>query len=173
MRLSTASLGIILFIISFPAIADESNKTNYGISFSSSGQLAIRKSVNDSVMLYTGIGLANNQQGGGFSYTFNSYGLTLGARNYLSKDNLDNLSRFINLELSRGRTSYSGDIDQQVMSTSANIAYGIEYFLSSNLSIEGSAGIGISWGEVTQPASSYSTRYSSFPNGRLALTYYW
>ena len=170
-KTTSLSLGLIISILSFSAIADEPSNPNYGLSFSSSNQLTMRKPLNESTMIYGGIGLAGYEYEGHDNSTGNNSSLTLGARDYLSKDRL---SKFINLELTRGITSYSGNTpDYQNMYTTANITYGIEYFLASNFSIEGSAGVGINWQEYTYPTYSYTYRNNSFPAARLALTYYW
>lgn len=190
MKLIAACLSIIIFVTSQATFADDSTQKNLSISVKNLNGLYIRKSLSEFTMLYAGIGISKGQQsasndsGFGASNSTNNYTTytgAVGARKYL---NNDKVSKFINLELGRSfakvdnsfssSTAGSDSSDVQSQSTSANITYGIEYFISSNISVEGAAGIGMYW---TDDTSSYGTNSTtkgvSFPSANIALTYYW
>jgi len=173
MQFKAASLGFIIFVFSLTAIADESNQKNYGVSFDSFNGLYIRKVLNESAMIYAGIDLNNTQTSDSFGNSSgNSYSASIGARHYITSNQL---SKFINLELLRGysRFSYTGSDDSQATGTSANVSYGIEYFISPNVSIEGKAGISMHWSESSSASGTNLHRSTSFPTTNIAITYYW
>ena len=176
MRVIIYCASLALFVISFSAAADESSNANYGVTFSSTNQLLLKKIVNESVTVYAGMQVVSSNFDGNNSYILNTSSTgrnyIIGIRDYLSKANL---SKFANLEVSKGFQTITTDTvgASQSVSTSASLHYGIEYLLSSNLSIEGSAGVAFYWDEVTTPTSSYSLKSTAIPVAKLALTYYW
>lgn len=172
MQFKAASLGFIIFVFSLTAMADESNQKNYGVSFDSFNGLYIRKVLNESAMIYAGINLHNTQTSDSFgNFSGNAYSASIGARHYITSNQL---SKFINLELLRDyfRFNYTGSDDLQVIGTSAYVSYGIEYFISPDVSIEGKAGISMYLSESSS-ASRTNSRSTSFPTTNIAITYYW
>lgn len=175
MKLMICGAGIILVVASFSAVADEPSNANYGVSFSGTNQLLLRKVVNESVMVYGGIQVASyNLDGGNSSFLSSSATsryYSIGVRDYLSKASL---SKFINFEFTRGfQTSTDAVGTSQRVDTSAYLNYGIEYFLSPNISIEGSAGVAFYKYEITNSTYSHSFTNTAIPIAKLALTYYW
>lgn len=176
MKFNVTSISFILLIMSYSAMADEPNRTSYGITFTSANQLLLKKNINEFAMVYTGIGLSRSQITNDGTYTsFNSsahsQSLVLGVRDYLSTNGL---SKFINLEVSRTYTTYSidGAPDQKTTASSVSISYGIESQIAPNLSIEGSAGVGYNRNDTSDIVST-TVSTTSFPAVRLALTYSW
>ncbi len=190
MKLITACLSAIICLISQTASADEIMQSNVGVSFKNLNGLSLRKALSESTMIYTGIGYRISQgyrasDSGSVMVNRDSnstaYSLTVGARKYFNRDML---SKFMNLEVSRNITKYNSsntssasgsyNTDYQTQSNSANITYGVEYYLSPNISVEGAAGVGMSWLEDTVPGNSYSnSKDILFPLVNIALTYYW
>jgi hypothetical protein len=190
MKLIAVFLSILLLAYSQTASCDDSIQRNWGVSFKNLSGLYIRKSLSETALMYAGIGLGKGQQYyssdaglGTFESTSNdtSYTGILGIRKYLSNEKL---SKFINLEVLRGvyKSDYStssstvstSNADAQSRVNSTNISYGIEYFLSSRISIEGAAGIGMYWSDGTNSSGSYSANKGvSLPIASIALSYYW
>ncbi len=189
MKLIAACLIFIICFTSQATFADEPIQKNIGVSVKNLNGLYIRKSLSEFSMIYAGIGLGKGQLNSSYdgSGTFDSttnyttYTGVVGARIYL---NNDKLSRFINLDVGRSfskdDSSYNSSatggssFDSKSQSTEVNITYGFEYFIYSNISIEGAAGIGMNWAEGTASNGSYSTfKTISLPLASIALTYYW
>ena len=190
MKLIAACLSVIVCLTAQTAFADENKQRNLGVSLKNINGLYIRKALSESTMIYTGIGYRVSQRYSAFdsgSVISNGnnnntvYSLAVGARKYF---NSDNLSKFINLEVGSSITKYvssnnssttgSSSTEYQTQSNSANITYGIEYYISSNISIEGAAGFGMNWLEETVSGNSYTnSKDISFPLVNIALTYYW
>lgn len=190
MKFIVACLSLIIIVTSPSAFADETIQRNFGVSVKNINGLTVRKSLSETSMLYAGISLGKGQQSSTFNDSFVSsdsttnftvYSGFAGFRKYL---NNDRLSKFINLEVgrsfSKSDNTYNSSIsvgssdDAKSQSTAANITYGFEYFISSNISIEGAAGIGMSWGEGTTSYGSYAAyKAISLPLASIALTYYW
>jgi hypothetical protein len=187
MKLKAVCLSLIILFTSRSVLADESAQKNYSVSVKNLNGLYIRKSLSETTMIYAGIGLYKGQQyyASDFGFgavdsttNYTTYNGAVGARKYLTNEKL---SKFINLEI--GRYFYKDDnssttggpsYDAQAKSTAANITYGIEYFISSNVSIEGAAGIGMYWSEGTTSSGTYTnTKGISLPLASIALTYYW
>ena len=190
MKLMAAGLSIIICVISQTASAKETTHRDMGVSFKNFNGLYIRKALSESTMIYTGIGYRISQSysasdSGVVTSSRDStntvYSFAVGARKYF---NIDTLSKFINLEVGRNFNKYvsstnssttgSSSTEYQTQNNSANITYGIEYYISSNISIEGAAGLGMNWSEDNIPAYAYTnSKEISFPLVNIALTYYW
>jgi len=190
MKLIVTCLSIIICLTSQTAFADDSARRNFGVSFKNINGLSVRKGLNETTMIYGGIAVSQNQRnsenGPGSIITSGTsnvatYTGTVGARQYISNAVLSN---YINLEVGRIITKYdnttnssttgSSSIDYQTQVNTAGLAYGIEYFISSNISIEGAAGIGVTWSEQLYPDNAYySDKSVVFPLVNIALTYYW
>ena len=190
MKLRSACFGLIVYISTQAVYAEEPVKKDLGVSFKNLNGLYIRKSLSDTALLYAGFNIGKGQQyyssdfgSGTFESTGNDtfYAGIIGGRKYLSNEKI---SKFINLEVARGfakadNSTSSSTIsipnsDAQTTMTSANITYGIEYFISPSISIEGSAGVGMYWIVGTNSSGTYSTTKSiSLPLASIALTYYW
>ena len=190
-----------MLFLSAPAIASDENTQNIGISLDSPltnpNRLTVRKFIDETTVMYAGIGLFFLDHSTAFSTTStnssttfsntqiinrDSYSLAFGVRRFLSRDNL---STFMDLELtgsyseSRGsnQSSYTGAITLMP-------AYGVEYFLSPNVSIEAKAGIPLgysntnSWTvssstQATTSTTSSTTKSIQSPRLATAITYYW
>jgi len=190
MKIIAACLSFIICLTSQIVCADDFTQRNFGISFSNINRLNIRKALNDTTMLYAGFGISHSEQNSAttsstlnFSGTSNRtiYTGAVGARKYI---NYDKLSNFINLEVGRIISKYdnttnsssagSSTYEYQAQMNTANITYGIEYYISSDISIESAAGIGVNWSEQLYPDNSYySDKSVVFPLVNIALTYYW
>jgi hypothetical protein len=173
-RYITVGLGFIIFVSSFSAVAEEKNQNDYGVSYGGSTGLAIRKTLSETSQIYAGIGLGYNHfdSSSCCNSNGNNYSLTLGSRHYLD---VSKLSKFIDAELTASYQGTRGSIgvNSNSKGLSAYVAYGIEYFLSSNLSIEGKAGLSVdyySYGGGSYVSKSTST---TFPRSSMAITYYW
>ena len=190
MKFIVACLSLIIIVASPSAFADETIQRKFGVSIKNLNGLTVRKSLSETSMLYAGISLGKGQLSSTFNDSFGSsdsttnytiYSGFTGFRKYL---NNDRLAKFINLEVGRSFSkddnAYNSSVggssiaDSSSRSTAANITYGFEYFISSNISIEGAAGIGMSWGESTNSYGSYTSyKAISLPLASIALTYYW
>ncbi|NOU01527.1 MAG: hypothetical protein HOO95_08145 [Gallionella sp.] len=184
MRYITASLGFIICVASLPAFADDTYQRNTGVSIGfGSTALSIRKSVSESTLVFAGINSSyfhnnstlsggNNISGGDSKSIANSNSLGLGVRHFLS---LDKFSKFaegaLSIDYTEGRNSFGSN--NYVAQVSLSAVYGIEYFLASNLSIEGKAGIGISYSKSTSAPFKYISKQISLPLASTAITYYW
>lgn len=167
------SLGLIIFTSSLSAFADDANLNKYGISYGGSTGLAIRKALNENTLLYAGIGFGYGHYDNSSCCSDNSsnYTMTFGTRRFLA---VDKLSKFIDVELIaqyvESRSSVSNSHGKGV---SAFVAYGIEYFLSPNLSIEGKAGLSVNYFTSSFGGASNSQKSTNFPRAVTAITYYW
>jgi hypothetical protein len=190
MKLSIAGLSLMMLCTSQAVLAEDVVQKNYGVTFKYLNSLFVRKQLSESALIYAGISLNFGQQSGSSTSPFDtsssidnyrSYAAIFGARKYF---NNERVSKFINLEVIRGynrsnssfNSSFSGssNTDDQSQYTSANITCGIEYFISSNVSIEGAAGIGMNWIDSTSSSGFYDSYKSiSFPVTNIAMTYYW
>lgn len=180
MRYITVSLGFIVCLASLPAFADETYQRNTGVSFGSgldSTAFSIRKSLSETSLVYAGIisGYSHNNStfsGNTSKGISNSNGLTLGARHLLS---IEKLSKFIDVGLStiysESRDSFGNNGYSAQASLSA--AYGIEYFLAANLSIEGKAGVDIGYNKSSSDIAKSISKFISLPKAAAAITYYW
>ncbi len=184
-------LGVVLFVNSFAALADDSQQSRYATAFGlgTGGGLSIKKMWDDTNQVFAGFNLSyfnsqNQNTSSGFttSSDSNSHGYTLfaGTRHFLEKGSL---SKFIQISLSGGYgTSTTGN---GFSSTSKGVSlipgYGIEYFLTPDISIEGVMGLSYTYSKTETassvsniPAQSSSTTKSfSFPTVGMAITYYW
>ena len=177
MRCLKVCLGILISVSSHSAFAEDNNKKEFGISYGGSTGLAIRKALNETALIYAGIGLgydhANDSYSSGSSSSIgNYYFITLGTRRFLS---IDKLSKFIDVELTAeyDESRSSVGFNSHGKGVSAYAAYGIEYFLTSNLSIEGKAGLSVSYSTHSSAGSSSTFKSTSFPKASTAITYYW
>ena len=188
MNLKFGSFTFIL-ITSLTAHAEEPISKNLGITFKNANSLQIRKLVSESIMIYGGLGLGYGDGSDSSTFSTNTssstnnskyYQGTIGARKYLNNDkllkfiNIDIIRTYVTSSYSSTSTSYNLNADQQSRNTSVNIIYGIEYFISPSVSIEGGAGIGLFWSEYSNSSESYGVnRGISFPLTNFAMTYYW
>ena len=190
MKLRSACFGLIVCISTQAVYAEEPVKKDLGVSFKNLNGLHIRKSLSEATLIYMGISIGKGQQYyssdlGLSTFESNSndtsYTGILGGRKYLSNEKI---SKFINLEVARGfaKADYTtnssspsnANFDTQATMSSASVTYGIEYFLSPGISIEGAAGIGLYWTEGSNSSGTYSTTKGiSLPIASIALTYYW
>jgi hypothetical protein len=174
MRCLTVGLGIIVFFSSLSAFAEETNQKDYGISYGGSTGLAIRKSLNENTLVFAGLGLGYDHYDNSSccNANGNNYSITLGVRRLLS---IDKLSKFIDVELSASyyETKISDGTNPHSKGASVYAAYGIEYFLSSNVSIEGKAGFSVDYFESSNTGGSSSTKSIRFPRAATGITYYW
>lgn len=166
-------LGILISIITIPAFADDTYQNKYGISYGGSTGLAIRKSISENWLLYAGIGLGYGHfDSSCCNGNDNSYAITFGTRRLLS---IDKLSKFIDVELKAiyQESSNSVGFNSHGKGASIFVAYGIEYFLTSNVSIEGKAGISLDYFENSSNGTSSNSKSVNFPRAATAITYYW
>jgi hypothetical protein len=180
MRYITASLGFIICVASLSAFADETYQRNTGVSFGSgfgSTALSIRKSLSETTLVYAGIISAYSHDNSTFSGNtskgiFNSNGLTLGTRHFLS---VEKLSKFIDVGLSTIYSESRDSFGNNNYSANASLyaAYGIEYFFTTNLSIEGKAGVGFGYNKSSSASSKSISKGISLPIAATAITYYW
>lgn len=165
--------GSIIFSLSFPAVAENTNQNNYGLSFGSSNTLSIKKFLNQSTQILAGASLTKGQASSSNSCCSSSnsnYAISVGVRHYQSVAKLSpfgeaTISWIYNKSSSNGLTASSS-------ATSLNLSYGIEYFISTNLSIEGKAGVGLAHSS-TSSSSGFSSSAISIPSVSTAVTYYW
>jgi hypothetical protein len=179
MRILKVCLGIILSAFSLSSFAEETTQKEYGVSYGGSTGLAIRKSVSEKTLVFAGIGLGYSNYDssssccGSNSGNSNFYALTLGTRRYLS---IEKLSKFIDVELhgyyGEGSDSTSGTTIYQ-KGVSVYASYGVEYFLSANISIEGKAGFRMNYSTNSSSGGSSSGKSIDFPAASTAITYYW
>jgi len=181
-----------MFCSSAPAIANDENQKNYGISvdnpLNNPSRLIVRKFLNETTVIYSGIGLrfssdeiTRNDSFSTINSTSNgdNYSLAFGTRTWFSRDNL---STFLDLELDgsyfKGRGSNSSSHFSTITLTPT---YGLEYHLLPNVSIEGRAGIEL--GFIKNSSNNYSGlqqfttksthKFAQFPILVTAITYYW
>jgi len=144
------------------------------VSYGGSTGLAIGKSISENWLLYAGIGLGygNFDSSSCCSGNNKSYAITLGTRRLLSTEQL---SRFVDVELRASYQENSNTIGANSHGKDASIfaAYGIEYFLAPNISVEGKAGISFDYFENSDNGISNSSQSVDFPRTATAITYYW
>ena len=174
MRYITAGLGFVILVSSITAFAEEKHHEDYGVSYGGSTGLAIKKTLNETLQIYAGIGFGYDHFDSSpcCNSNGNAYSMTLGSRHYLD---VDKLSKFIDVEL---RADYqesrsSAGVNAHSKGLSAYVAYGVEYFLTSNLSIEGKAGFSVNYHSSGGASNSYKSTSTIFPRSSMAITYYW
>jgi hypothetical protein len=178
MRFLKICLGIFISVLSLSSFAEEKTQNEYGISYGGSTGLAIRKSVSEKTLIYAGIGLGYSHSDssssccGGSSGKSNFYALTLGTRRYLS---IEKLSKFIDAELQGqyGEGSDSSGLTYYGSGVSVYASYGVEYFLSAAISIEGKAGFRMNYFTNSSSGGSGTNKSINFPAASTAITYYW
>lgn len=174
MRYITVGLGFIIFASSFSAFAEEKNQKDYGVSYGGSTGLAIKKTLNETLQIYAGLGFGYDHSDSSPCCNSNGsgYSMTLGARHFLD---VGKLSKFVDVELRANyqETRSSVGVNTHGKGLSAYVAYGIEYFLSSNLSIEGKVGFSVDYYSAGGASNSYKTTSTTFPRSSMAITYYW
>ena len=176
MRYITASLGFIVCVASLPAFADDTYQRNTGVSINTNS-LAIRHSLSESNLVFAGISSGYSHSDASFSdgnakSISNNNGLSLGIRHFLS---VEKLSKFVETVLSIGYGEGRDSFGNTGYSAHASLSalYGVEYFLTSNLSIEGMAGVGIGYSKSSSAMSKDISKQFSLPVASTAITYYW
>jgi hypothetical protein len=188
MKVVSAGLGVVLFVNSFAALADDSQPSRYATAFGvgAGGGLSIRKVLSDTDQVFVGFSLS--QSGGQYQSTFSgtaassdntgrTYTLFAGTRHFLEKEKL---SKFIQLSLSGSHYTSSGSAGSSSTGNAVSImpGYGIEYFIAPDLSVEGMMGLSYTYSKLTSESSpaTHTTSTSksfSFPTVGMAITYYW
>jgi hypothetical protein len=167
------SLGSIIFTLSFSAVADTSNQNNYGVSLGSPNALSVRKILNEATQIYAGASIGKaltSSNGNCCSGSANNYGMSLGARRFLT---VAKLSTFGDATITWGyNKSSSSGFTGSSRSVSLNLSYGIEYFISTNLSVEGKAGVVLAYASANGVTGG-STKVINIPSVSTAVTYYW
>jgi len=176
-------LGFVFLVHSFSALADDSNQSSYAISFGvgSGAGISVKKVLSDDNQVFFGFGLSKGQyeseyQGTTSSHSSNGYSIIAGTRHFLVKERL---SKFVQLSITGGRSTSSGDgYTSTGKGVSVTPGYGLEYFIASDLSIEGVAGLSFTYSNSSSNSNgvaqgSSTSRYISFPTVGTAITYYW
>ncbi len=176
-------LGFVFLVHSFSALADDSNPGSYAVSFGvgSGGGVSIKRVLSDDNQIFVGFSLAKGQyeyqyQGTTSSDSSTHYSVMAGTRHFLVKERL---SKFVQLSIAGGRSTGGGDgYSATAKWVSVTPAYGLEYFIASDLSIEGVAGLGFGYSNSSSNSNgvaqgSGTSRYISFPTVGTAITYYW
>lgn len=182
MRHFSLCFGIVFLVVSFSADAADTNQKDYAVSFGvgSGSGLSVKKALSESTWIFASASIAAGKSTGQYTSgattvsvntTTRSYSLSAGVRQYLSNDQL---SKFIQLSLGESYSKYSGDgyySSQRFYGATAG--YGLEYFLDTDLSIEGTVGLSYSYSPGNSYTPNLSSRSMSFPVVGTAITYYW
>lgn len=187
MRHFSLCFGIAFLVVSFSADAADANQADtdqkdYAVSFGvgAGSGLSVKKALSESTWIFANASMYAGKSTGqytsgattiSYNATNRSYSLSAGVRRYLSNDKL---SKFIQLSLGESYSKYSGDgyySSQRFYGATA--AYGLEYFLDTDLSIEGTVGLSYSYSPGSSSAPNVSSRNMSFPVVGTAISYYW
>jgi hypothetical protein len=185
MRHSGFGFGFVFLFVSFSAVAADTSDTNqkdYAVSFGvgSGSGLSLKKALSESTWIFANASIsAGKTQGqytsGGTTFSRNStsrnYSMSVGVRQYLSNEKL---SKFIQLSLGEGYSKYSSDgLDSSSRSYAAMAGYGLEYFLDTRLSVEGTVGLSYNYIPGNSSTPEVSSRSMGFPVVGTSITYYW
>lgn len=182
MRHLSLCFGIAFLIVSFSADAADTNQKDYAVSFGvgSGSGLTLKKALSESTWIFANASLSSGKSsaqytsGGstfGYSSTSRNYSMSVGVRQYLSNDKL---SKFIQLSLGETYSKYSTNGTQSSSrGYGATAGYGLEYFLDTHLSVEGTVGLSYTYMPGNSSTSNVSSRSMSFPVVGTAITYYW
>lgn len=182
MRHFSLCFGIVFLVVSISADAADTNQKDYAVSFGvgSGSGLSVKKALSESTWIFANASMSAGKSTGQYTSgattvsvntTSRSYLLSAGVRQYLSNDKL---SKFIQLSLGESYSKYSGDGSYSSMrSYGATAGYGLEYFLDTHLSIEGTVGLSYSYFPGNASTPNVSSRAMSFPVVGTAITYYW
>jgi outer membrane protein assembly factor BamA len=182
MRQLHVVLGFVFLVFSLSAFAADTKKNDIATSFGigSLGGLSFRTALTETTWVLVGASMgagktAGQDTSGGSTSSVNinyrSYTLSVGARQYLSKEKLSSYLQMWLLD------NYSKSISDGNKYSSrqygATAGYGLEYFLASNLSIEALAGVNFTYRPSSIATSNVSDRSVSFPVVGAAINYYW
>jgi hypothetical protein len=187
MRHFSLCFGVVFLVVSLSADAADANQADtdqkdYAVSFGvgAGSGLYFRKALSESTWIFAGASIWAGKSTGQYTSgattvsvntTTRSYSVSAGVRQYLSNNKL---SKFIQLSLDESYSKYSGDgYYSSYRHYGATGGYGLEYFLDTHLSIEGTVGLSYSYTPDTSSMSDVSNRGMSFPVVGTAISYYW
>ena len=187
MRHFSLCFGVVFLVVSFSADAADTNQADtnqkdYAVSFGVGlgGGLSVKKALGESTWVFASASMYGGKSTGQYTSgtttvsvntTSRSYFLSAGVRQYLSNDKL---SKFIQLSMGESYSKYSGDGYYSSGRTyGATAAYGLEYFLDTDFSVEGTVGLSYSYSPGNSYSSNVSTRSMGFPVVGTAISYYW
>lgn len=182
MRHFSLCFGIVFLVVSFSADATDTNQKDYAVSFGvgSGSGFSVKKALSESTWIFANaslyVGKSEGQSTfGGTTFSVNTtsrgYSMSAGVRQYFSNDKL---SKFIQLSMGE---SYSKNSSNGYYSSGrsygAIAGFGLEYFLDTHLSVEGTVGLSYSYVPGDSSTSNVSFRSMSFPVVGTAISYYW
>lgn len=161
---------IILQVIFNCVEASESSKT--GFSIDDSRSITIRHITENNHAFDIGVrfGKSHYEYNEDFHIDSTTAQLVLGYRKYINKEKIDHFYG-ANVILYYADREDSDNLNGDVRSAQLEFIYGLEYFITDNISIEGRAGIGISYYDYSN--NDTTSRSFTIPITGVGVNYYW
>jgi hypothetical protein len=182
MRHLSLCFGIVYIVISYSADAAETNQKDYAVSFGvgAGSGLSVKKALSETTWFFANASMSTGKSEGQItsggstitvSTSYRGYSMSAGVRQYLSTEKL---SKFIQLSLGETYSKNSGNgFESSGRSYTATAGYGLEYYIDTNLSVEGTMGLSYTYTPGNSSTPDVSSRNMNFPVVGTAITYYW